>query len=57
MTEHPYYGTCPRCLQVKRVKRDGFMYEHNRQQVIGGSMVATLRCLGGRYVEYMQDNG
>lgn len=42
---HPHYGTCAGCLQLKHVRDDGLVRDHNSYRVVG-AVVSSLRCTG-----------
>lgn len=53
--EHPTYGTCPHCTQGKRLKKGGWLPEHNTPSLVySDHAVAHYRCPGSgkRYAEY-----
>jgi hypothetical protein len=53
--EHPEYGTCPHCLQAKRITKSGWLPEHKTgYMVYSPSMKATFECPGSgrRYTEH-----
>lgn len=53
--DHPEYGTCPHCLQAKRITKSGFLPDHNTPYMVHSpSVKATFKCPGGgrRYTEF-----
>jgi len=42
---HPHYGTCGACRQLKHVRPDGTLRDHNRFAA-RGTVIAPLRCSG-----------
>lgn len=52
--EHPEYGTCPHCLQGKRLLKGGWLKDHTTPMMVAYFGTATFQCPGSgrRYAEY-----
>jgi hypothetical protein len=42
---HPQYGTCGGCRQLKHIRPDGRLRDHNRFAA-RGTLISPLRCSG-----------
>lgn len=51
---HPEYGTCPHCLQAKRITKSGLLPAHQTPWMVSPFGKATFHCPGGlkRYAEF-----
>lgn len=44
--DNPYYGTCVECLQVKRVRGNLTLYQHNADVIMSAIIKSTVACRG-----------